>query len=101
MLKIFASAAMLIATLTLPATAQTSGTNPSPQTVAPSTQNSGAGVQGMPGNKSGPPAKSDAGTTGAAGNSGANPTTRQQDSSGIQGMPGNKSGPPARQPSEK
>jgi hypothetical protein len=99
MLKAFASAALLIASLAIPAHAQTSGTNPSPQSVAPSTQNSGAGVPGQPGNQSGPAKSGD--TTGAAGSSGQSSTTRQQDSSGIQGMPGNKSGPPARPPSDK
>jgi len=55
-------------------------------------RSSGAGVQGLPGNKSGP----------AATRSGqAQPPTHATptpDQSGVQGLPGNKSGP-ARQPS--
>jgi hypothetical protein len=57
--------------------------------------NSGAGVQGMPGNKSGPAVRSGSSTstqqTGSAG----------QDASKIQGMPGNKSGPAAKSPNSK
>ena len=57
--------------------------------------NSGAGVQGMPGNKNGPAVRSGGSSsnqqTGAAG----------QDASKIQGMPGNKNGPAARSPSSK
>ena len=59
------------------------------------TPNSGAGVQGMPGNKSGPAANGK--------NSGdqSNGTTQDQssgttrDTSKVPGLPGNKSGPPA------
>jgi len=55
------------------------------------TPNSGAGVQGMPGNKSGPA------VNGKNSRDQSNPTT--QDTSKIPGMPGNKSGPPAQKPS--
>ena len=61
------------------------------------TPNSGAGVQGMPGNKSGPAVNgknSDAQSSGASQSSG---TTR--DTSKIPGLPGNKSGQPAQKPS--
>ena len=55
------------------------------------TPNSGAGVQGMPGNKSGLAAN------------GKNSTEQSgkvgQDQSKVPGMPGNKSGPPAQKPS--
>jgi hypothetical protein len=52
------------------------------------TPNSGAGVQGVPGNKSGPAVN---------GKNQSSGTT--QDTSKIPGMPGNKSGPPAQKPS--
>jgi hypothetical protein len=55
------------------------------------TPNSGAGVQGMPGNKSGPAMK------GNNSENQSNGTT--QDTSKVPGMPGNKSGPPAKKPS--
>jgi hypothetical protein len=67
---------------------------------APSAQNSGAGIPGMPGNKSGPAVKP--GTVGSNSTlNQENPTVRQQDPSNIKGLPGNKSGPPARQPQGK
>ena len=63
---------------------------------APSAQNSGAGIAGQPGNKSGPAVKPPAkGTVGSATDQ-QNPTVQQQDPSKVQGMPGNKSGPPAK-----
>jgi len=51
------------------------------------TPNSGAGVQGMPGNKSGPAVNGQ--------NSGNQSSGVKQDTSKIPGLPGNKSGPPA------
>jgi Cu/Ag efflux protein CusF len=60
----------------------------------PSAQNSGAGIAGKPGSKSGPVAKP--GTIGQG-----NPTVQQQDSAKIPGLPGNKSGPPEKQPSRR
>ena len=56
------------------------------------TPNSGAGVQGMPGNKSGPAVN---GKTSGEQSSGAN-----QDTSKVPGLPGNKSGPPAQKSSK-
>jgi hypothetical protein len=74
--------ALLVA---LPAYAQnSSGSAPTP--TAP---NSGAGVQGMPGNKSGPAARSDRNTNQPTGTAG-------QDASKVPGMPGSKSGPTAK-----
>ena len=61
---------------------------------APSTQNSGAGMPGKPGSKSGPAAKP--GTIGQG-----NPAVQQQDSAKIPGLPGNKSGPPEKQHSRQ
>ena len=59
--------------------------------------NSGAGIAGQPGNKSGPPANPSAGTTGSAGNAPAQSST--QDASKVPGLPGSKSGPSVRPPS--
>jgi hypothetical protein len=53
--------------------------------------NSGAGVKGMPGNKSGPAVNGK--------NSGDQSGGTAQNTSKIPGMPGNKSGPPAQKPS--
>jgi hypothetical protein len=53
--------------------------------------NSGAGVKGMPGNKSGPAVNGK--------NSGDQSSSTTQDTSKIPRMPGNKSGPPAQKPS--
>lgn len=55
------------------------------------TPNSGAGVQGMPGNKSGPAAKPQQNPSGQS--SGVN-----QDPSKVPGLPGNKSGPAPQKP---
>jgi hypothetical protein len=65
---------------------------------APSTQNSGAGIAGQPGNKNGPAAKP--GETVGSGSSASqpNPTVQTQDSSNIKGLPGGKSGPAVKQP---
>ena len=86
---------LLAAALPVIAVAQT--TTPGsqdPQSVTPTSPNSGAGIPGYPGNKSGPAAKR-SGTTGSDVNSG----TSRQDTSKIPGKPGGKSGPPARSPS--
>jgi hypothetical protein len=74
--------------------AQTQTTKPDVSS-APSAQNSGAGIAGQPGSKSGPTAPR--GTVGSgAGANPQNPTVQQQDTSKIKGLPGNKSGPPAK-----
>ena len=93
----FMLAAGAIALMTVPALAQSSSgsTGQTPQATSP---NSGAGVQGEPGSKNGPPAQTSE-TTGAnssMGNAGKTP----QDASKIPGMPGNKSGPAPRKPSD-
>jgi len=89
--------ALTMAVLPVVAVAQTStpGSQNRPA-VAPLAPNSGAGVPGQPGNKSGPAARR-SGTTGSDVNSG----TSTQDTSRIPGKPGGKSGPPARSPSTK
>ena len=56
------------------------------------TPNSGAGVQGMPGNKSGPATNGKSSTEQSGGTG--------QDQSKVPGMTGNKSGPPAQKPSK-
>ncbi len=98
-MKMIVSAAILaLATSVAPALAQSSN-NPgasSPNVTVPSGQNSGAGLQGYPGNKNG--AATSRGTVGSATGNQENSAVRQQDPSKIQGMPGNKSGPPAKPP---
>jgi hypothetical protein len=59
--------------------------------------NSGAGIPGQPGNKSGPTANSSSGTVGSTGNAPAQSST--QDASKVPGLPGSKSGPSVRPPS--
>ncbi|MGC2085288.1 MAG: hypothetical protein WA702_18245 [Bradyrhizobium sp.] len=64
---------------------------------APSAQNSGAGIQGAPGNKNGPATNS--GTVGSSATTGGqNPSVSAQDPSNVKGLPGNKSGPAAKKP---
>jgi hypothetical protein len=59
--------------------------------------NSGAGIAGQPGNKSGPPANSADGTTGS-GTASTAPSPSGQDASKVPGLPGSKSGPAVRPP---
>jgi len=90
--------ATALAIVTLPASAQNTAPPGGSQVTVPSGQNSGAGIPGKPGSKSGPAAKSSSETTGAD-MSDQNRAVRQQDSSKIPGQPGNKSGPAVRPPS--
>jgi hypothetical protein len=97
MSKLIAVAAMIVC-LGAPALAQSGG-----NVSVPSGQNSGAGIQGHPGNKNGPAAKSP--TTGSATSTSEQDAeqgkvTRQQDSAKIPGKTGGKSGPAARRPSK-
>jgi hypothetical protein len=62
--------------------------------IAQTNTNSGAGIPGKPGSKSGP-AMTKSGT-GSTDQGGTNP-----DQSKVQGMPGNKSGPSVKPPSQK
>lgn len=85
--------ALVIAMLPAIAIAQT--TNPNPQdtqSVQPTRPNSGAGIAGPPGTRTGPPAKEPA-TTGFDAN------RPPQDASNIPGKTGSKSGPVQRSPS--
>jgi hypothetical protein len=68
---------------------------------APSAQNSGAGIAGQPGNKSGPAVKPSRGTIGSTAPNQHDPRVQQQDPSNIKGVPGNKSGPSEKQPSRQ
>lgn len=91
-MKWFVSVASLALAITVPAAMAQSA---KPDTSVPSAQNSGAGIPGKPGSKSGPSANS--GTVGSsAATKQENPTIRQQDPANIKGAPGNKSGPPAK-----
>jgi hypothetical protein len=90
--------AIALAIVTVPAAAQTTAPGAGTQTTVPSGQNSGAGIPGKPGSKSGPAAKSSSETTGSDTND-HNRAVRQQDSPKIPGQPGNKSGPAVRPPS--
>ena len=67
----------------------------SPSTTA--TPNSGAGIQGMPGNKSGPAVRP---STSSNGSAGPNATTPQE-AARLPGAPGTKSGPTVKPPGEK
>jgi len=94
MQKFFAGPVALVIAM-LPAVAIAQTTNPNlqgTQSVQPTSPNSGAGIPGQPGSKSGPTAKKPE-TTG----SDANRTP--QDASNIPGKPGSKSGPAVRSPS--
>jgi hypothetical protein len=88
----FLMLATALAVVTLPASAQTSAPPGGGQATMPSGQNSGPGIPGKPGSKSGPAVKPSGETTGSD-MSDHNRAVRQQDSSKIPGKPGSKSGP--------
>jgi hypothetical protein len=77
-----------------------SAQNAQPNSTPPSAQNSGAGIQGAPGNKNGPPAKS--GTVGSSSTTmdRHNPDVSAQDPANVKGLPGNKSGPAVKKPQQ-
>ena len=91
--KLLVTVAALLTAGVLSASAQTSPG--STGTSAPTSPNSGAGVQGMPGGKSGPAIRS------GDRDNGHQQGGTSQDASKIPGMPGNKSGPAANPPSSK
>jgi hypothetical protein len=92
MLRALCAATLVIAAL--PAAAQTPAPNAPAQVTTPSGQNSGAGIPGQPGNKSGPAVKPPSGTTGATmGSSDRQDPTRLQDPAKIPGATGSESGP--------
>ena len=83
--------------LTLAMSAGAASAQDKPQVTAPSAQNSGAGIQGAPGNKNGPAAQK--GTVGSTATKSENDqTVKDQDTANIKGKPGNKSGEPVRKP---
>ena len=92
MIKMTASAVAL-AMISTAALAQQTKTNPP----VPSSQNSGAGISGAPGNKNGP-AAGQPGTVGSSTSSQTDRSVKDQDAAGIKGQPGNKNGPPAKKP---
>jgi len=95
----FTGAVILVA-LALPATALAQANKPDVSS-APSAQNSGAGIAGQPGNKSGPPAKPGETVGSSSTSSTGNTAVQSQDPANIQGAPGNKSGPPAKRPEQR
>lgn len=96
-MKLIISAAALVVTVLASAvSAQT--TKPDVST-APSAQNSGAGIPGQPGNKSGPAVKPGETVGSSSTTNQENPKVQLQDPSNIKRLPGNKSGPPAKEPS--
>lgn len=97
MLKGLIGAAVL-AMAALPAAAQTGAPSGTPQITEPSAQNSGTGISGKPGSKSGPAAKPETREPRTTGEGMESGHTRQQDSSKIPGKPGGKSGAPERKP---
>ncbi len=99
MRTVIVGVAAALAFTIVPALAQTANPANSPPAAAPTGQNSGAGVPGAAGNKSGPAVKSPSGTSGAGPTDQNNATTGQQDATKVPGMPGNKSGPAVRSPS--
>ena len=90
--------AVALALAVVPSSVLAQTTKPDVST-APSAQNSGAGIPGQPGNKSGPAVKPGETVGSSSTTNQENPTVRSQDPSNIKGLPGNKSGPPAKQPS--
>lgn len=99
MLKFYASAAMALLFLSVPATAQVRSPADGKITI-PSAQNSGAGIPGQPGNKSGPAPKASE-TSGTRVPSNPDETvspTQEGDSAKIPGKPGGKAGPAVTEP---
>jgi len=94
MQKFFVGPVTLVIAM-LPAVAIAQTTNPNSQgtqSVQPASPNSGAGIPGQPGNKSGPPVKKPE-------TMGSDANRTPADSSNIPGKPGSKSGPAVRSPS--
>lgn len=89
MSKLSLIVAAALAFWSLSASAQSPSTAP--------TSNSGAGVQGMPGNKSGPSVRPNTSPNAPTGQSATTP----QDAARLPGAPGSKSGPAVKPESEK
>src|SRR5438105_3238374 len=67
---------------------------------APSAHNSGAGIPGQRGNKSGPAVKPGETVGSSSTTEQRNLSVQSQDPSNIKGLPGNKSGPSVKEPKE-
>jgi len=89
-----AAAAVAVALASVSAQAQTP-----PPTMAPSAQNSGTGIPGLPGSESGSAVRPGAESAAPQSSADQNTTVQQQDSAKVPGFAGNKNGPPARAPS--
>ena len=92
---------MFALALAISASAALAQTQKPDVSAAPSAQNSGAGIAGQPGNKSGPAVKLARGTIGSTAPNQHDPRVQQQDPSNVKGLPGNKSGQAARRPSRQ
>ncbi|MBR0841180.1 hypothetical protein JQ607_13365 [Bradyrhizobium liaoningense] len=92
----FTGAVILVA-LALPAAAWAQTDKPDVSS-APSAKNSGAGIAGQPGSKSGPAAKPGETVGSSSTSPSGNTAVQSQDPANVQGAPGNKSGPPAKRP---
>ena len=90
-MRALATLTVLPLVLTAPALAQ----NAQSIQQQPTSPNSGAGITGQPGSKSGPAVKSPSATTG----SGVAGEGRNQDAAKVPGLPGSKSGPAVKPPS--
>jgi hypothetical protein len=92
MMRALAILTVLPLVVTTPALSQNAQST-QPQPTSP---NSGAGIPGQPGNKSGPAVKPPSATTGSGVDAGVG---RNQDAAKVPGLPGSKSGPAVRPPS--
>lgn len=92
--------AVILVALALPAAAWAQSSKPDVSS-APSAQNSGAGIAGQPGNKSGPAVKPGETVGSSSTNATGNTAVQSQDPTNIKGAPGNKNGPPAKRPDQR
>ncbi|MBR0797425.1 hypothetical protein JQ615_18720 [Bradyrhizobium jicamae] len=96
MKKIKTSAIMLALTIAaLPAMARTAAPNIS----IPSSQNSGTGIAGLPGDEAGPAVQPGAMPGASAAMRPSSLSVREQDTADIRGLPGTEAGPSMKPPS--
>ena len=86
----------IIAVLPLVVTTPALSQNAQSTQQQPTSPNSGAGIPGQPGSKSGPAVKPPSATTGSGVDSSEG---RNQDAAKVPGLPGSKSGPVVKSPS--
>jgi hypothetical protein len=101
MTRLLSTAVAALALVAMPVWAQTTTPSSPAQVTVPSGQNSGAGISGKPGSKSGPavqPPSSGTSTPDTKATGQENGTVREQDTAKIPGAPGNKSGPATKTP---